>query len=119
MATFPATLPTPSGESGDFKEKYLRKTRRSDFDAGYEQTRPMWTKTRREFHIEWRALTATQVSTLITFFEGSDVEYGGYAFDWTHPVSSTTYSVRLVDDEVDVDYVANDKYRVKIRLRQV
>ena len=68
---------------------------RSPFDAGYEQTRPKTTRARRNWGVTYDELPDADVATLRTYEQATLVN-GSAAFDWTHPKSGTTFTVRLV-----------------------
>ena len=115
MADWPVGLPVVSAD--DFVESFLRPAHRSDTEAGYEITRPKWTRTRREFKVTFKSLTSAEVTTIEEFFEG--IAYGGGSFNWTAPRDSGTYEVRLVEDQLDFQYVANDQYNLTVTFREV
>jgi len=100
MANWPATLPQPSETH---TERHLRKVHRTEFETGYELTRPKWTRTRREFELRWTALTQSQKADILEFFENESV-FGAYVFDWISP-DGETIEVRMVEDSVQFEYV--------------
>jgi len=97
---WPTSLPDPD-ES--YSVSYVRTVHRSTFDSGWELTRPKFTRTRREWKVVY-LLDNTQKASLVAFFEGSDVEWGGYSFSWTSPEGDSC-TVRLVDDSVNFEFL--------------
>lgn len=92
MAAFP-TLSRPPihplDPDGELEDAILR----SPFEAGYEQTRPKYTRARRIFGVRYRIQEAD--TALLRAFEQVTLVNGADAFDWTHPISAVTYTVRL------------------------
>ena len=114
MADWPSDLPTAGR---DFEQMLHRPSIRSRSDAGYLVSRPLWTATKREFKLKWKALTNSQVEQIETFFD--NIGWGGTEFNFTSPVDSTTYAVKLMDDEMKVKYIAEDKFEVKLTFMEV
>lgn len=79
----------PIDPDGELDDAILR----TPTDAGYEQTRPRFTRARRSWGLNYR-LGDTDASALRTF-EQTTLHNGADPFSWTHPVSGTTYTVRL------------------------
>lgn len=94
MAAFP-TLTKPPVYPLDPDAEQIDTVLRSDFTAGYEQTRPKFTRARRQFGLRYR-LEATDLATLRTF-ETTTLVNGADSFSWTHPLTAVTYTVRLVE----------------------
>ena len=67
---------------------------RSPQEAGYEQTRPRTTRPRRNFGVTYIGLESVDEALLRTF-EITTLRNGSDSFNWTHPLSSTVYTVRL------------------------
>lgn len=88
MTDFP-TLPTPSWQF--FKQTPIKSQIITPFESGKVQSRPRHTSMRWKFTIGWQALTQTDYATLYTFYE----DYVGTTFNWTHPITSTVYSVKF------------------------
>lgn len=80
----------PLDPDGEMEDSLLR----SDVGAGYQQTRPKFTRTRLKFGVSY-TLSAADVATLRTF-ERTTIHNGADSFTWTHPITSTSYTVRLV-----------------------
>lgn len=94
MANFPTLSKAPSfplAPDGEIEDVILR----SKAEAGYEQTRPRTTRARRSFGINYKA-TSNADTTLLRTFEVTTLRNGADSFQWTHPLSGTTYTVRLV-----------------------
>lgn len=92
MAAFPTLTkgPTyPLNPDGDLEDAVLR----SDFTAGYEQTRPKFTRARRSYGLNYK-ISDADVATLRDF-ERITLVNGADAFTWTHPLRATSHTVRL------------------------
>lgn len=85
---FPS-LPTPSWQF--FEQKPARAQLMSPFEAGMSQSRPKHTSTRWIFTIGWQALGTTDYATLVAYYDANV----GSSFSWTHPITSTVYTVRF------------------------
>lgn len=66
---------------------------RSQSEAGYELTRPRWTRIRKTFTVKYQLLTPADKALLDTFIDTTTC--GAYLFNWTNPADSTVYSVRF------------------------
>ena len=70
-------------------------TIRSSFEAGYEHTRPRFTRSRKTWSIRYEYMPNADKTTLDTFIN-TTVRQGADAFSWTNPQDSTTYTVRFL-----------------------
>lgn len=73
---------------------------RSDFEAGYVQSRAKWSKSRRKFRLSWqegRCLKNDEKQILETHF---DDNLGG-SFSWSHSQISGEFTVIYSNDTVD------------------
>jgi hypothetical protein len=80
----------PLDPDGELEDVILR----SPTDAGYEITRPRFTRARRTWGINYPALSNADTTTLRAF-EQATLRNGADSFSWTHPISKTVYTVRL------------------------
>lgn len=95
---FPTRAPSPQFFSQTVQKAQLQ----SPFEAGSVQSRPKHTKHRMRFTTGWEALTSTELSDLYTHF----YTYVGTTFSWTHPTTSTSYTVRYTEDQLpEAQYV--------------
>lgn len=93
MPTFPTLSRAPSypiDPDGEAEDMVLR----SPQAAGYEQTRPRSTRARRNFGVNYIALSSAD-EALLRAFETATLRNGADSFTWTHPLSGTSYTVRL------------------------
>jgi len=93
MSVFPTLTKVPSyplDPDGDQEDAVLR----SPMEAGYEQTRPLFTRARRSWGVNYRALGESDVAAL-RGFERTTLRNGADAFTWTHPIEGAAYTVRL------------------------
>ena len=70
-------------------------TIRSPKDAGYQQTRPRFTRYPRVFHIVYNGITTANKDLIRAHEEDRGV--GGSSFTWTNPADSISYTVRFLD----------------------
>lgn len=93
MSAFPTLAKQPSyplSPDGESVDMMLR----TPTDAGYEQTRPKFTRAVRMWGVVFNALSDADVATVRTF-ELTTIANGSDSFSWTHPVTTTTYTVKL------------------------
>lgn len=92
-----AAWPAISAPDADLFQQAIQKPLvRTEFESGVVQSRARATSARRRFILGWHALSNTDYETLVTFFE----TYQGDTFTYTHPVTSTSYTVRFSNDEL-------------------
>lgn len=68
-------------------------TIRVQFDGGYEETRARYTRLRGQWTVQYHNLSQADKETLDAFFAARGL--GGDAFNWTHPATGDSHSVRL------------------------
>ena len=83
--------PTTLEPDGDLKDSALV----SEFTAGYTQTRPQYTRTRRIWGISYVDLPDADVATLRTYHDTTLVN-GAASFTWTHPKTAITPTVQII-----------------------
>jgi phage-related protein len=91
MPTFPTLNMLPTFPLDEQREDA---TIRSSFEAGYEHTRPRFTRVRYTWSVSYKMLPASDKSTLETFV--TTVREGADSFSWTNPVDSTTHTVKFI-----------------------
>lgn len=92
MPAFPALNDPPCyplDPNGELEDSVLR----SPFQAGYQQTRPKFTRARRQFGVRYK-LKDADVATLRDF-ELTTLVNGAASFTWTHPLTAVSYTVQL------------------------
>jgi len=109
MANWPS-IATPSTLTDRTRKDQIK----TDFAAGYVQSRPKWTRSRKIFDLSWKAMSTGDKTTLETFFENNV----GDTFTWTYPDSGTTYTVRFSDDELSFKYVPVGHWQIDITLEE-
>ena len=95
------SIATPSGIV-EFADKGQIKV---PFEGGYVQSVAKYSRMRRMFELTWNAMSAANKATLITYFENNQ----GTTFSWTHPHTSTAYTVRFRDDQLMFTYDLHGK----------
>jgi len=91
-------------------------TIRSDFEAGYTQTRAKFTRMRQTFELKWKYLPSTDYAVLKTYFESTAIG-GAQSFTWAH--GTTDYVCRFAEDRLTFDYIPPDYYQGGITLMEV
>ncbi|TCL76816.1 hypothetical protein EDC14_100198 [Hydrogenispora ethanolica] len=70
----------------------------SSFEDGSEISRPRFTRSRGKWTLSWTALREADYQQLMTFWR--DTARGkSMVFDWTHPVTGITYTVRFAEKQ--------------------
>jgi len=87
---------------------------KSDFAAGYVQSRAKWTRSRKVFELSWKGMSDADKETLEAFF-GDNI---GDTFIWAHPLSDTSYTVRFVEDELPARYVPYNHWQIDLTLEE-
>ena len=93
MAAFPTLSRPPSyplDPDGELEDAIVR----SPFSAGYEQTRPRFTRARRTWGVTYRHLPDADVA-ILREFERVTLVNGSDSFAWTHPLTGAQFGVRL------------------------
>lgn len=103
--------------SYDLSEKPEDAVIRTQFEAGYEITRPRFTRNRATFGLSWNSMRAADKATLATFYTTTTVN-GSLSFTWTHPDDGTTHTVRFTEPP-QYTLIAVGLYRVSVTLREV
>jgi hypothetical protein len=80
--------------------------------AGYSMTRPRGNSPKRTWDLSWDGMSDSDFNSLITFFEANYAE----EFNWTHPVTSTSYVVYFVNDEITYEGIVSDNWKVSFTL---
>lgn len=91
---------------------------RSEFEAGYEHTRPRFTRNRTTWpDMTWNAMKTADKSTLDAFYK-TTLGNGALSFQWTHPEHGTTHTVRFTGPP-EYTLKPNGYWQVKLSLREV
>lgn len=101
-------------KANDLVEKTQKGQIKSDFAGGYVQSRAKWTRARKTFELSWVAMSNVDKNALESFFESN---IGG-TFTWTHPLTSTSHTVRFAEDELQAEYVPVNFWRVYLTLEE-
>lgn len=117
MSVYPTLSVQPSyplQPDGEIEDAVLR----SKLEGGYEQTRPKFTRVRRSWGINYSHLPDADVATLRTF-ESVTLRNGADFFTWVHPISGTTYTVRLAEPIKYARTTAPGHCSVSLSIREV
>lgn len=90
---------------------------RSDFAAGYEQTRAKFTRNRTTYGLKWPAMKSSDVESLRTFYK-TTLGNGSGMCDWTYPGTSAVHAVRF-NSPPKITLVAPGIYQVECEIREV
>jgi hypothetical protein len=115
MADWPATLPqTPQDDN--YQEDWPKNIIRTDMDAGPAKVRKRFTAGIDNFKCSI-LLTLSQVTTLRTFFT-TTVDYGATSFNFPHPRTGATITVRFVNPPSIISVGPKD-YKANMELEQL
>lgn len=95
MASIDWPTTVPVALVGSIREPRIPAFRNDPADAGAPRRRKVFTRTLRGFAFTIR-VTDTQKGYLDTFID-TTTDGGVEIFNWTHPVTSTTYEVRFME----------------------
>lgn len=90
-------------------------TLRSEFEGGYEHSRPRFTRNRKTFGLTYRYITNADKTTIENLFR--DIR-GADMFTWRHPKTNSEHIVRFVEP-LKFEYVQFGYWNVNIKLRIV
>jgi len=97
-------------DSKYFSESAIDPVMKTKVDGGYVMTRAKYTRTpRRTFTTGFSLITDNDKALLQTFW--SDVKGGSDAFEYTHPISSESVTVRFTGSYTFKYAGAGDNYR--------
>ncbi len=111
---WPATLPNPLYPLKTTREDNVI---RSSFDAGYDQTRRRYTRTRPAYDLKWTALRTSDYQILAAFFDNT-LKDGSLSFIWMHPITKEVGEYRFVSP-IDASLSAPDLWDVSAKIRRV
>lgn len=104
------SIANPSQLTGQLKAYRVKKTS----DSGHTRVRPQGGTPRNEWELTWGAMTASDFSTLQTFFDANYAE----EFNWTHPTTSATHAVFFSSDELSYEYVHVGHWKVSFKIME-
>ncbi len=89
----------------------------SQFENGAEQRRSRWANPLREWVLQFRNRSASDLSTIQDLFDAQKGQYG--AFDWLNPLDAVTYTVRFKEETFEVGNSAYGFYDFQFELIEV
>ena len=93
------------------------KTEITEFETGKEQRRQKWAAGRKRFHLVYNALPAATAALILAEFETMK---GAYAtMSWTNPADTTSYTVRFVEDSLQLQYLTTSAVRLEFDFIEV
>lgn len=97
------------------KIKNVKPARKVEFEGGYQQQRPKFTRKYKTFEFEHKFLNDAQAQELETFFDNNQ----GLEFEFTHPKTLEAFNVTFQMDSLDFEYAIGGLYQqCKIMLRE-
>lgn len=87
----------------------------SKSDHGYVHGRRRYTMGRRTFRLVYNTMPTADKEDIDNHFDSVDI---AESFSWTHPVTSTVYTVRYVEPP-EMEYVKPGYWQVRIQLLSV
>jgi len=117
MAAFPTLTKKPEKDSYR-KQRLYDSTQRTEFENGAMSTRARHTRVPWQWWFTYHDLPQSDIDLLETF-EGTTVLMGAVAFDWTDPVTGTTYSCKLAEPlDIQLEPDNSTVYMVSVHLAQ-
>jgi len=98
------------------KETSILHTVRAPMEAGYQMSRPRYTKARKRFELEWANLSDADYRTLDYFFSTTSP---GDSFLFVEPSGVTQYTVIFENDELDFISTNKGYWRGSVNLVEV
>jgi hypothetical protein len=112
--TFPTLSTYPSYPLEETREDGTIKT---SYEAGYEHTRPKFSRRgRKTYGVNYNYLPTTDKDTLDTFV--TTVKEGSITFTWANPQSLSTITVRF-GEIPKFSYILNDYWECQFTLKEV
>lgn len=113
MPNFPTLSRNPSFPLEEIVEE---NTIRSNFEAGYELTRPRFTRMRKTFSVKYELLTNTDKQLIDNFYV--QMKGGSGSFTWTNPITAVNHTVRFAEPP-KFEYTMDGYWNVEIKLREL
>lgn len=114
--TFPTLSQNPSVEGWD-EGVAKDPTISTDFENGFRQTYPAFSRIPDKWKISYKALPAADKNTLRTFEK--TVKVGSESFSWTNPVDNVTYAVRFLKPLAYSMHSLSTLWNIEFELEQV
>jgi phage-related protein len=89
----------------------------SQYENGYEQRRNKWANPLREWTLNFKNRTATELATVRDFFLAKKGIYT--TFTWVNPLDSVEYTVRFREDSLKYTYKSYGIYDFSFNFVQV
>lgn len=109
---FPSTIPNPEYP---FRVEHEDNSITSKFEDGIVQSRLKFTKSRKTWTLKWNGLKQTDYATLEDFIV-NDAKHAANAFNWTNPINNTTYEVRCIKFDSELQYI--NVWNVELQLQE-
>jgi hypothetical protein len=110
-ATFPTSIPNPDY---GLKEEIYLPTVRTEFEAGYVQSRRLANRPRRRYSMSWKSMPEAAFQALATFF----LTYQGDEFTWTDPVTAVVRTLLFSEDQLDSTISRPGRRTVTLKLEE-
>ena len=111
LPEFPQAIDAPEYP---LKESFYKPQVRTEFENGSVQSRPRFTRGRRQFTLSWDAMPAEQYAVLEQFFNN----YRGCLFWWPHPLTGRRYQCRFSGDRLEGELMRLDYYKVSLGMEE-
>ena len=109
----PAAWPT-SPPSYPFEEEVHLAQIKSRFEDGKVQSRVKWTSARDRFSLRWIQMEESEYQDFKLHFEANQ----GSTFSWTHPITSTVYTVRYMSDSLKTTATLPGYRSVRVQIEE-
>lgn len=99
-----------------YEEKVGHRTQIISMEDGGE-VRSSYGTPRRTFILNYDRVTEAIKDSIVTFFTARIGRYE--TFNWINPNDNTTYTVRFVDETLEIEEVDDEMYVIKLNLLEV
>lgn len=96
------------------QETPIKSQIKSTFENGKVQSRVKFTSLRYKWRVTWQFLPEAQYQSLVEYFD----ENQGETFSWTHPITTTVYTVRFSDDSLPSQATITGHRTISLNLEQ-
>ena len=109
---FPSSIPNPEYP---FKVEHEDNSITSKFEDGSVQSRLKFTKSRKTWTLKWNGMKQTHYDTLENFIVNT-AKHAANKFNWTNPTNNTTYEVRCIKFDSEMEFINN--WNVEVQLQE-
>ena len=110
-----ATYPSAPAFRLDSKESVYRPIQKSSFEGNYLQVRPISSRARRKFLLNYPNITYAEYQVLEAFF----IAHIGEIIDFIHPKTGITYQVTISSETLEMTYTSASFVNTSLELEGI